>query len=174
MSHTDEGLYGIGEGTLNGFIRTTEAAVRELEHLVIGQDPRKVRAITHLLMESVSLDAGHVHRTAVAAIEIACWDILGKSLNVPIHQLLGGRVRDSVLGYANGWYRAERSPREFTKAAELAVAKGFQALKLDPFGVSRDFIETDELDFAYDIVAALRDKFGSQAPNTDRRACTIY
>jgi galactonate dehydratase len=157
--HTDEGLYGIGEGTLNGFIRTTEAAVRELEHLVIGRDPRNVRALTNLLMESVSLDAGHVHRTAVAAIEVACWDILGKSLNVPIYQLLGGRVRDSILGYANGWYRAERSSREFTKAAELAVAKGFQALKLDPFGTSRDFIETDELEFAYEIVAALRRRF---------------
>jgi galactonate dehydratase len=157
--HTDEGLYGIGEGTLNGFIRTTEAAVRELEHLVIGRDPRNVRALTNLLMESVSLDAGHVHRTAVAAIEVACWDILGKSLNVPIYQLLGGRVRDSILGYANGWYRAERSSREFTKAADLAVAKGFQALKLDPFGTSRDFIETDELEFAYEIVSALRTRF---------------
>ena len=158
--HTDTGLHGTGEGTLNGFIRTTEAAVRELEHLAIGQDPRNVKAVAARLMESISLDGGHIHRTAVAAIEIACWDILGKSLNVPIYQLLGGKVRESVLGYANGWYRTERSPQDFVKAAEEAVSKGFHALKLDPFGTARDFIESDELQLSYDIVSALRSRFG--------------
>ena len=158
--HTDQGLHGIGEGTLNGFIRTTEAAVHELEHLVIGQDPRNVNALAKRLMESVSLDGGHIHRTAVAAIEVACWDILGKSLGVPIYQLLGGKVRESILCYANGWYRTERSPEAFAEAADQVVAKGFHALKLDPFGVSRDFIEARELELSYDIVAALRARFG--------------
>ena len=130
--HTDTGLHGIGEGTLNGFIRTTEAAVQELEHLALGQDPRQVNRLSRRLMDSVSLDGGHIHRTAVAAIEVACWDILGKSLGVPIHQLLGGRMRDSVAAYANGWYRTERTPEAFVQAAEGVVAMGFQALKLDP------------------------------------------
>jgi galactonate dehydratase len=160
--HTDQGLYGIGEGTLNGFIRTTEAAVRELEHLVIGQDPRNVNALTKRLMESVSLDGGHIHRTAVAAFEVACWDILGKSLGVPIYQLLGGKVRESILCYANGWYRTERSAESFALAADKVVEKGFHALKIDPFGVARDFIEADELELSYDIVAALRSRFGSK------------
>lgn len=159
--HTDQGLYGVGEGTLNGFIRTTEAAVRELEHLVIGQDPRNVNALTKRLMESVSLDGGHIHRTAVAAIEVACWDILGKSLGVPIYQLLGGKVRESILCYANGWYRTERSPEAFAHAADKVVAKGFHALKLDPFGISRDFLDASELQLSYDIVAALRARHGS-------------
>ena len=157
---TDSGLHGIGEGTLNGFIRTTEAAIRELEHLIIGQDPRQVNALSKRLMDSVSLDGGHIHRTAVAAIEVACWDILGKSLGVPIYQLLGGKIRESVLGYANGWYRTERSPQAFVEAAEAVVARGFHAIKLDPFGTSRDFIESDELEIAYEIVAALRSRFG--------------
>src|SRR5271156_589554 len=143
--HTDDGLHGIGEGTLNGFIRTTEAAVHELEHLVIGQDPRNVNALARRLMESVSLDGGHIHRTAVAAIEVACWDILGKSLGVPIYQLLGGKVRESILGYGNGWYRTERTPENFVKAAEPVWAKGFRALKVDPFGTAQGFIENDEL-----------------------------
>src|ERR1700678_3580929 len=122
--HTDQGLYGIGEGTLNGFIRTTEAAVHELRHLVLGADPRNVNAVSKKLKESVSLDGGHIHRTAVAAIETACWDILGKSLGVPIYQLLGGKVRESILCYGNGWYRTERSPESFAKAAEAALDKG--------------------------------------------------
>ena len=158
--HTDSGIHGIGEGTLNGFIRTTEAAVRELEHLVVGQDPRQVNRLSKRLMESVSLDGGHIHRTAVAALEVACWDILGKSLGVPIHALLGGRVRDSVLGYANGWYRTERTPEHFVAAAEAVVAKGFHALKLDPFGTAQGFMDEGELQLAYDILRALRERFG--------------
>ena len=158
--HTDDGLHGIGEGTLNGFIRTTEAAVHELRHLAIGQDPRQVNRLSKRLMDSVSLDGGHIHRTAVAAIEVACWDILGKSLGVPVYQLLGGKVRDSVLGYANGWYRTERTPEHFVAAAETVVSMGFTALKLDPFGTAQGFIDNDGLRLAYDILSALRGRFG--------------
>jgi galactonate dehydratase len=157
--HTDTGLLGLGEGTLNGFIRTTEAAIRELEQFVIGEDPTQVQRVAARMLDSVSLDAGHIHRTAIAAIEIACWDILGQHLGVPIWQLLGGRVRDSVLAYANGWYRTERTPAHFVAAAEKVVAAGFHALKLDPFGNAQGFIETDELELAYDILSAIRARF---------------
>ena len=160
--HTDEGSHGVGEGTLNGFIATTEAAVHELSHLAIGQDPRRINALSKRLMDSVSLDGGHIHRTAVAAIEFACWDILGKSLGVPVYQLLGGRVRDSILGYANGWYRAERTPDAFVEAAEDVVRLGFKAAKLDPFGTAQGFLEHSELEQAYAIVAAIRQKFGPE------------
>jgi galactonate dehydratase len=154
--HTDDGVSGIGEGTLNGFVSTIEAAVRELEHLAVGEDPRRVTALTKRLLESVSNDGGHIHKAAVAAIEIACWDVLGKSLGAPVHQLLGGRVRDSVLGYANGWYRTERTPEAFVTAAERVAATGLKALKVDPFGTAHGFIDERELDLAVAIVDALR------------------
>jgi galactonate dehydratase len=154
---TDVGLTGLGEGTLNGFIRTTEAAVRELEHLAVEEDPRRINALSKKMLDSVSLDGGHIHRTAIAAVEVACWDILGKSLNVPIHQLLGGKVRESVLSYANGWYRRERTPEAFLDAAREAVAKGSKAMKLDPFGTAQGFISEPELDLAYEILKALRE-----------------
>ena len=157
---TDNGLHGVGEGTLNGFIATTEAAIHELKHLAIGRDPRQINALSKRLLDSVSLDGGHIHRTAIAAIEIACWDILGKSLDVSIHQLLGGRLRNSVLGYANGWYRAERTQEAFVAAAEKVIAKGFKALKLDPFGTAQGFIGEDELETALGIVRAIRERFG--------------
>jgi galactonate dehydratase len=157
---TDQGIHGLGEGTLNGFIRTTEAAVRELEKFVVGQDPRRVTALAKRMLDSVSLDGGHIHRTAIAAVEVACWDILGKSLGVPIHQLLGGRVRDSVLGYANGWYRTERTPETFLEAARGVVAQGFRAFKLDPFGNAQGFISEAELELAHDILRTLRDELG--------------
>ena len=154
--HTEQGIYGVGEGTLNGFIHTIDAAVTELSHLVIGQDPRNVNALARRMFDSVSNDGGHIHRTAIAIIEVACWDILGKSLGVPIYQLLGGKVRDSVLGYANGWYRNERNPEAFVKAIRKVVKMGFKAAKLDPFGIAQGFIEDSELDLAYDILAAIR------------------
>ncbi len=156
---TDSGLYGVGEGTLNGFIKTTETGVRELEHIIIRQDPCQVNRLARLMMESVSLDGGHIHRTIVAAVEVACWDILGKSLGVPIYQLLGGKVRDSILGYANGWYRTERTPEHFVQAAKAVVDKGFHALKVDPFGTAQGFIEEDELQLSYDIIKVLRDAY---------------
>jgi len=158
---TDDGLYGIGEATMNGFIKTAEAAIRELKHLVIGKDPRRVAALTTALLETIQ-DGGHVHHLATAGIEVACWDILGKSLGAPIHQLLGGRVRDSVLADANGWYRGERTPEAFVALAEVAAARGFRALKLDPFGAARTTIDEGNLQIAYDILAALRERLGKE------------
>jgi galactonate dehydratase len=156
--NTDEGIHGIGEGTMNGFIKTGEACIHELEHLVIGHDPRQINSLFKKLLETIG-DGGHIHRLATAAIETACWDILGKALGVPIDQLLGGKVRDSILGYANGWYRTERNPESFVKAAQKAVNKGFHAVKLDPFGTAQGFIEDEQLDLAYEILSAIREAF---------------
>lgn len=157
---TDEGLYGLGEATLNGFIRTTEAAVYELEGLVLGMDPRRVKQVAATLLEGVSLDGGHIHRTAIAGIEEACWDILGKSLGVPVHQLLGGAVRDSIAAYANGWYRVERTPDACAKAARTATDLGYRALKLDPLGTTRGFFAPGELERSRDILVGVRAELG--------------
>jgi galactonate dehydratase len=167
---TDEGLTGIGEGTLNGFVRTIETAVHELEHLALGEDPRRVTALARRLRDAVSNEGGHIHRHAVAAIETACWDIAGKALGAPVHALLGGRVRDSVPAYANGWYRAERTPEAFAAAAERAVGLGFRAVKLDPFGTAHGFVGEDELELAVSIVSALRERFPEVAVLIDVHA----
>ncbi len=158
---TDTELYGIGEATINGFIKTTEAAVHELKHFAIGRDPREITAIALKIIGTIQ-DAGHIHRLVMGAVEVACWDILGKSLGVPIYQLLGGKVRKSIEAYANGWYRAERTPENFVEAAEYAVSKGFHALKIDPFGTARNFLSEKELGEAYAILKAIRDRFGPE------------
>jgi galactonate dehydratase len=157
---TDGDLYGIGEATLNGFTRTCEAAVHELKHLVIGEDPRRVRANAAALYERVSNEGGHIHRTAIAGIEVACWDILGKSLGVPVHQLFGGQVRDRVDCYANGWYRTERSPDAFAAAAKVAVGRGFTALKFDPLGTAKGFFRPGELELSREVILAVRRAVG--------------
>lgn len=160
---TDEGLLGVGEATLNGFTRTCEAAVHELKPLVVGSDPRQIRANSAALYQRVSNEGGHVHRAAIAGIEAACWDILGKSLGVPVYQLLGGRVRDTVDCYANGWYRTERTPESFAQAARAAVDRGFRALKFDPLGTAQGFMAPGELRSARKIIEAVREEVGPDA-----------
>lgn len=157
---TDSGLHGIAEATLNGFVKTTEAAVHELAHFVIGKDPLQVNAVADAIAGPIQ-DAGHIHRLVTGAVEVACWDILGKSLGAPIWQFLGGRHRESILAYANGWYRTQRDPESFVAAAEQVAAKGFKAIKLDPFGTARGFIDNADLTMAYDIIKALRGRFGA-------------
>jgi galactonate dehydratase len=157
--HTDEGLTGLGEGTLNGFVRTIECAVCELEQLAVGKDATLPTALGKHLVDAVSNDGGHIHKHAIASIETACWDILGKSVGLPMHALVGGRVRETVACYANGWYRTERSPEAFAAAAESAIAKGFRAVKLDPFGTAQGFIDDAELALSVAIVQELRARY---------------
>jgi L-alanine-DL-glutamate epimerase-like enolase superfamily enzyme len=80
---TDSDVYGISEATINGFTATTETAVHELSHFVIGKDPRQINAIANAIITTIA-DVGHIHRMVMGAIEVACWDILGKTLGVPI------------------------------------------------------------------------------------------
>ena len=157
---TDEDLYGVGEATLNGLTRTCEAAVHELKPLIVGSDPRQIRANSAALYQRVSNDGGHVHRAAIASLEEACWDILRKSLGVPVYQLLGGRVRETVDCYANGWYRTERTPESFAQAARATADRGFRALKFDPLGTAQGFLAPGELGSARDIIAAVRESVG--------------
>src|ERR671937_575255 len=87
---------------------------------------------------------GEVAMSAIATIEIACWDIMGQALNQPVYQLLGGAVRDRIKAYGNGWYTVERTPQEFHAAARRVVERGYRAVKLDPFGPGRHELEHAE------------------------------
>jgi len=141
---TDEGVYGVGEGTANAFAETIATAIHELEDTYVGLDPTQVELLAERMHRDVYTDGGQIHRAALAAIEIACWDILGKSVGKPVHALMGGRVRDRVRVYANGWYQVERTPEAMAAAARGVAAKGYTALKFDPFGAGYYELERDE------------------------------
>lgn len=162
LVHTDEGITGLGEGSANGFGKTIEAAIVELSPLVEGEDPTRIEWLTRRLLRDVYTDGGQVHRAAVAAIEIACWDILGKSLGVPVWRLLGGLTRDRVRAYANGWYRTPRDPEKIAKAAADAVALNFTALKIDPFGKAWRVADRRDQDLSIDILQAVREAVGDR------------
>lgn len=157
---TDEGLHGVGEGTLNAFSATVETAIQELEDAWLGQDPANIELIVQRMTRDVYSEGGQIHGPAVAAIEVACWDILGKSVGRPVHELMGGRLRDRTRAYANGWYRVERTPEAFAEAARGVVERGYTALKFDPFGPAWRTQEPSEEDLSIDIVAAVREAVG--------------
>ena len=161
---TDEGLHGIGECTLNGFAKTVEAAVHELKRFVVGQDPFDVEQHSLRLFREVYSDGGQIQGAALAGIEFACWDIMGKATGLPVFKLLGGRCHKRLRVYANGWYRGPRTPQSFHDKAQAVVARGYTALKFDPFGAA--WRVTDRADFALaiEIIAAVREAVG---PNVD-------
>lgn len=158
---TDEGIHGIGEATLNGFARSTEAAIHELKRFVIGQDPFNVEQHSLRMIRDFYSDGGQIHGAALSGIEYACWDIMGKALKVPVFKLLGGRAHSRLRVYANGWYRGPRTPESFHEKAKVVVKKGYTALKFDPFGPAwRVMEDLDDFKLAIDIIAAVRDAVG--------------
>lgn len=159
---TDEGVYGIGEGTLNYFGKTVEAAIHELKPLITGMDPFQVETISQRLIRDVYSEGAQVHMCAVAAIEIACWDIIGKACNQPVYNLWGGKCHDKLRAYANGWYRGPRTPESFAEKAKQVAARGYTALKFDPFGKAWRTLSRQDFDLSMDIVTAVREAVGEK------------
>lgn len=157
---TDEGIHGVGEGTLNYFAKTIEAAIHELKPFVIGMDPFQVEIISQRLIRDVYSDGAQVHMCAVAAIEIALWDIIGKATNQPIYNLWGGRCHEKLRAYANGWYRGPRTPASFAEKARKVADRGYTALKFDPFGSAWRTLSRYDFDLSVDIIRAVRDAVG--------------
>ena len=153
---TDAGIRGLGEATGGLSTQPTVAQIEEVKHLVIGRDPRHIHEIWNHLYLSGFLSVSR----AMAGIEMACWDILGRSLGVPVHALLGGKVRDEVRVYANGWYSGDRSPEGFARKAAEVVANGYTALKFDPFGNAYLSMSRQESKACEALVAAVREAVG--------------
>jgi galactonate dehydratase len=158
---TDEGLAGVGEVRM---VNHTQALLGYLEHAipnhVLGADPFDVEALVQRMWRTDYERAGATVMSGVGAIEIACWDIIGQATGQPVYRLMGGAVRDRIKAYANGWYTVERTPAEFHEAARRVTAKGYRALKLDPFGAGTSELAPDELRRAVGLVEAVRDAIG--------------
>ncbi len=159
---TDEGLHGVGEATLEYRETTVAEAIRELERTFVGRDPHQIEALWHEAYRSTYFRGGPVFQSALSAVEMALWDIKGKALGVPVYQLLGGKVRDSVPCYANGWFAPAKTPAEFAEKAQAAVAAGFAGLKWDPFGSAYLDIAKADLRLALDNIEAVKAAVGDQ------------
>src|SRR5690606_20260398 len=98
---TDEGITGWGEPVVEGRAHTVAAAVEEMADYLVGQDPLRIEEHWQVLAKGGFYRGGPVLSSALAGIDQALWDIAGKQLGVPVHQLLGGHVRDRMRIY--GW-----------------------------------------------------------------------
>ncbi len=154
---TDSGLYGVGEATLEMNELTVAKAIEEIGANYIGKDPHDIEGFSHYAYRDSYWQGGAVIMSALSAIEMALWDIKGKDLGVPVYQLLGGRFRESIPCYANGWFVGAKEPEEFAIKAKEAVVSGFTGLKWDPFGSAWLTLSRDEFRFTMDCVSAVRD-----------------
>lgn len=152
---TDEGVHGVGEATLEMRELTVAQACQELERYLVGRDPLAIEAFWHDAYRDAYWRGGVVLMSALAGVEMALWDIKGKVLGVPVWQLLGGKVRDRVPCYANGWFAPAVTPDEFAEKAKVAVQQGFRGLKWDPFGSAYMNIDKPALKRAMDCVEAV-------------------
>lgn len=159
---TDEsGLYGIGEATVQWGDEGMIGYLTSLEkRYLIGQDPRDIESLWERVYRNEYWRRDFFVCSALGGVEMACWDILGKSLGVPVWRLLGGKCRDRIRAYANGWYQVERTPDAIAERAVRAVDMGYGALKIDPFGAGSYEMEEHEKIRSIEIIAAVRDAVG--------------
>lgn len=159
---TDEGIYGIGEATVEFQTNAVMGCIQDLKPLFVEQDPRDIYGLIYRAQRYAYYQDNPILQSALAGYEVALWDILGKALNTPVWQLLGGRLRDSIAIYGNAWRQNAVLPEEFAKVARAAVDNGCRALKWDPFGCSDRSLTTEELLAAEEQIAAVREAVGSE------------
>ncbi len=138
---TDEGVYGWGEGSLEGQEKAVAAAILDLSPRIIGQDPGPIERHWQIIYRHGFWRGGVVLNSALSAIDQALWDIAGKRYDIPVYKLLGGPVRDKVRAYTHVF--------NLEQAAEI-VAAGYTGMKaggmfsqgaMDPGEVTRNLAE---------------------------------
>jgi galactonate dehydratase len=158
---TDDGRTGTAEVRIVNKTDTLLACIAELApRYVIGSDPFDVERLAWNVQRAEYGRPGEVTQSALAAYDVACWDLMGQALGVPVWKLLGGRFRDRVPAYANGWYTGKREPADIARLAGDVVARGYRALKLDPFGAASAELTVPERRRAIAIVSAVREAIG--------------
>ena len=154
---TDEGIVGWGEPIVEGRAHTVAAAVDELADYLVGKDPRNIEDHWTVLYRGGFYRGGAIHMSALAGIDQALWDIKGKALGVPVHQLLGGAVRNSIRVYS--WIGGDR-PADTAAAAKNAVARGFTAVKMNGTEELQFIDSHDKIELTLANVQAVREAVG--------------
>jgi galactonate dehydratase len=167
---TDQpGLIGWGEATLEWHTRSVVGAVEDLAQLIVGQDPTRVEFLWQMMWRQHFWHGnGIVRGTAIAGIDLALWDIVGKSLGVPCHKLWGGPVRDYVrlychLGGGNmeSFYETPvDNAKRFGELAQQAVSEGFTAFKSMAVPPTMPVEGLQPVKAAEACVSAMRDAVG--------------
>ena len=161
-----DGLYGWGEATLEWKTRGVVGAVEDLAPLMLGRDPRDIEQAVRVMKKHSFWRLGAIGMSAVSGIELALWDILGKSLDLPVWRLLGGKVRDKVRVYTHLGLGDMRAVYESLDAAPLVeharavVEKGYSAFKAVFIPYTHFHAPVADVDKVARMMEALREAVG--------------
>ncbi len=160
---TDAGIHGWGEA-YSQYDRDTAvtAQLQALGPYMVGRSPFDIKHFTQFAFDDYAARRGSVELfCAISGIEQAMWDIVGKACNQPVYNLLGGKVREKIRVYANGWSYGMKEPDDYARAAEKVVKMGFTAMKFDPLPSPwRTYIPKEHERRAVRVVKAVRDAVG--------------
>src|SRR5262245_61356721 len=136
--YTDQdGLTGLGEGTVTSKAQTVAAAIEEHERFLVGRDPLAIEWLWQAMYRYPRWRGGPILNSAISAIEMALWDIKGKALGAPVWQLLGGAARDRIRLYSHASPHSEAGLRRVEELLRL----GYTAIKVGPFGVQEGVVD---------------------------------
>jgi galactonate dehydratase len=127
LVHTDSGEYGVGEVGMRSRWRAVRGAVEDFAEQLAGADPGRIEHLGQVLARSGFFPATGVLASVLAAIDVALWDLRGKTLGVPLYQLFGGASREYVESYV---HLASREPAAMVAEAERLVAAGWRYLRV--------------------------------------------
>src|SRR3954454_1144975 len=130
--YTNQGLVGLGEGSVTSKEATVAQAIMEHERFLMGKDPTDIELLWQGMFRNPRWRGGPILNSAISAVEIAMWDILGQALGVPVYKLLGGAARSRIRMYLD----VGSNPEDFLKAKEL----GYTAGKTTPISPVKDLI----------------------------------
>ena len=154
---TDAGISGWGEPVIEGKARTVEAAVHEFEPYLIGQDPSRINDLWQVMYRGGFYRGGPILMSAIAGIDQALWDIKGKALGVPVHELLGGLVRDRMKTYS--WVGGDR-PADVIADINRLREGGFDTFKMNGSEEMGLIDSAAKVDAAVGRIAEIRAAFG--------------
>jgi galactonate dehydratase len=163
-----DGLYGWGEATLEWKTKGVVGAIDDVSRLLIGEDPRRIEHLYQIMCRQYFWRVGIEGMTAISGIEQALWDIKGKWLNVPVYELLGGRVRDRVRVYTHlgggqmkSMYESSE-PQEFAERALVVKAAGYTGLKFMAVPRTEPVEGLHSVRYAERLVRAVREAVGPE------------
>lgn len=158
---TDEGIFGVGECGLprsHSKVNATAGMVEDFGRLLVGADPFRIEDLWQRMSRGFFFPHDKVAGSALAAIDIALWDILGKATNLPVYQLLGGRVRDKVVCYP---HLGGRTTEELVERCLAARAEGWKFARFSPPMRAHDVQEpSDAVHGSVEQFEALRKALG--------------
>ena len=155
----EDGTYGWGEASTQYKDAAVEAEILDFAKYLKGKDAFQIEHVWTSLHRRVTWTGGPVTMSAISGIDLALCDLKARSLGIPVYELFGGKVRDDVPTYANGWMSGAVTPDDHHRLATEAVSEGWNALKFYPFK-GPQVVTPQRIKSAVELVAAVRDAVG--------------